>query len=460
MRLNRAQHGRPAAPSRIVHLGIGNFARAHLCDYTERAPDAAQWGITAFTGRSPRTAHELEAQGGVYQLCVVGPEADEVSVNSTLTAVHPADDLAAWVAATSDPATAIITITVTEAGYRRHASGDLDLTAADVSADIGQLRHAGTVATVTTAPGKLLLAAFARCEAGAAPVAFVSLDNIAGNGPMLERLLTSGAKAIGPELEDWLDQCSFVTTMVDRITPATTEADSARVEAITGVSDTCLVVTEPFTEWVLSGDFPAGRPAWEAAGAQFVDDIEPFERRKLYLLNGGHSLLAYAGPTRGHETVADAIADPVVLGWVEQWWAEATPAIGLPEAEIEAYCAELLKRWRNPRLVDKLSRIAMDGSVKLPIRIVPTLTYHLARGDIAEGAVRVIAAWVRHLQRGNVVDPNAEALADIIRHQEGVALEDLLLRLDVYTPKMHDALAASLRNSFWVRLDRGTTAEG
>jgi fructuronate reductase len=160
---------------------------------------------------------------------------------------------------------------------------------------------------------------------------------------------------------------------------------------------------------VLSGDFPAGRPAWDAAGARFVADIEPHEYRKLWLLNGGHSLLAYAGSARGHETIAEAVADPVCRGWLEQWWDEAATHLPLPAEEITDYRAALRERWANPRIQHRLAQIAADGSQKVPIRILPVLRRERADGRIPPGAVRTLAAWIGHLRGAGVPVKDANA---------------------------------------------------
>ncbi|MFD0823808.1 mannitol dehydrogenase family protein, partial [Micromonospora zhanjiangensis] len=210
----------------------------------------------------------------------------------------------------------------------------------------------------------------ARHAGGAGPLAVVCCDNLPDNGAATARVVRGLAAAARPELARWIDgSVSFVTTMVDRITPRTTPADVRTVAELTGYVDAVPVVTEPFSEWVLSGDFPAGRPAWEAAGARFVDDVTPHETRKLLLLNGAHSLLAYAGGARGHDTVAAAVADPVCRGWLERWWDEAARYVPLPAAEVAAYRAALLRRFANPRIRHLLAQIAADGSQKLPIRL-------------------------------------------------------------------------------------------
>ncbi len=167
---------------------------------------------------------------------------------------------------------------------------------------------------------------------------------------------------------------------------------------MTGHADPAAVVTEPFTEWVLAGDFLTDHPDWGSSGAQFVDDIVPFEHRKLWLLNGAHSLMAYVGPLRGHETVQQAIADPVVRGWVDQWWDEAGPHLPLTAAAVAVYRQALLERFANPAMRDVLSRIAADGSQKIPIRFGPAMRAELAAGRLPTAGLRAVAGWVWHLR--------------------------------------------------------------
>jgi len=383
-------------PVRIVHLGLGGFFRAHQAWYTGAAPDAAQWGIAAFTGRSPDLADQLSRQDGRYTLVVRGPERDEMSVQRAVVAAHPGTDLVSWCDYLARPQVAVVTLTVTEAAYRLDRDGGLDLSDEDVRADLTALRHGGTAGTV---PGRLVAGMAARRAAGAGSLAVVSCDNLPANGPATERVVTELAEAVEPALAGWVrEHVTFVTTMVDRITPRTTTGDIRAVSERTGWADAVPVVTEPFTEWVLSGGFPNGRPAWEAAGARFVDDVHPYETRKLLLLNGGHSLLAYAAGARGHDTIAQAVADPDCRGWLNQWWDEAVRYVPLPAADLAAYRAALLDRFANPRIRHTLAQIAADGSQKLPIRVLPVLRAEREAGRLPSGAVRILAAWIGHLR--------------------------------------------------------------
>ena len=380
-------------PIRIVHLGLGGFFRAHQAWYTGAAPDAEEWGIAAFTGRSPALAEQLAAQDGRYTLVVRGPERDRMSVQQAVAAAHPGAHFPAWRGYLVRPEVAIVTLTVTEAAYRRGRDGGLDPDDPDVRADLTTAQRGGPM---TTVPGRLVAGLAARRAAEAGPIAVVSCDNLPGNGPATERVVTDFAEAADPGLAEWIrGHVSFVTTMVDRITPRTTDEDVRAVADQTGWADAVPVVTEPFTEWVLSGDFPAGRPAWDAA---FVADVHPHETRKLFLLNGGHSLLAYAGGARGHGTIAAAMSDPVCRRWLDEWWDEAARHVPLPAADLIAYRAALTNRFANPRIRHTLAQIAADGSLKLPIRVLPVVRAERAAGRMPSGGVRILAAWVEHLR--------------------------------------------------------------
>ena len=422
-RLSRtAGQGRAAAPVRLVHLGLGNFFRAHPCWYTEHAPDAADWGFAAFTGRSRSPlVGELNEQEGLYTLVSRAADADRFEVLGSLSRAHRAADNDAWLRYFEAPELSAVTITVTEAGYLRGADGGLDTGRPEVQADIKALRDDPT-GVVRTAPARLVAGIAARRRAGAGPLALVPCDNTPGNGALAERVVRDLARLVDKDLAAWLgDSVAVVTTMVDRITPRAAPEDVRTVLKATGYDDRCPVVSEPFHEWVLSGKFPAGRPRWEDAGATFTDDITPYEHRKLWLLNGAHSLLAYAGSIRGHATVAGAAADETCRSWLEEWWAVASPHLDQPAADVAAYRTALLERFGNARMHDRLDRIAADGSQKLPIRILPVLRAERAAGRVPAGATRVLAAWVCHLRglgapvsdvRANEVVPLAQGPLD------------------------------------------------
>lgn len=415
-RLSRSRDGRPAAPVRLVHLGLGSFFRAHAAWYTEHATDADDWGWWAFTGR--RSVDDLIAQDGLYTLLERGPDGDRPEVVSALSRVGVSTDLAAWREAFALPELAVVTLSVTEAAYCLTGDGGLDLADPGVLADRDALLAHGAEAEVVTVPGKLVLGLLHRRDLGLGGISLVPCDNLPGNGAMLQRVLRELVSTLDTDLLDWIEsRVGFVSTMVDRITPRTVPADRSGLLAAGGVDDPECVVTEPFTEWVLSGEFVAGRPDWESAGARFVDDIEAAEQRKLWMLNGAHSLMAYAASIRGAETVDEAIGEPVTRGWVEQWWDDAQGFLPLPALEVADYRASLRERWANPRIRHRLAQIAADGSQKVPVRVLPILRAALADGWVPLGATRVLAAWTLHLRGlgAPITDPAADALVETVR---------------------------------------------
>ncbi|SDH48593.1 fructuronate reductase [Leifsonia sp. 98AMF] len=398
-------------PVRVAHLGLGAFHRAHQAWYTQAADDAGgSWGIAAFTGRSPEAARVLAAQDAVYTLVERGADGDAARPVDALSRVHDGADRDAWRATIADPDVAVLTLTVTEAGYRP-GSG---------------------------APARVLDGLAARSAAGAGGIAVVSCDNLARNGEVLRDSVLALA-APDAELSDWIRaEVSFVSTMVDRITPATTDADRAEVRRLTGWDDAAPVVTEPFTEWVLAGAFPAGRPDWEAGGARFVADIEPFERRKLWLLNAGHSLLAYQGLLRGRATVAEAVGDPALRDELELLWSEQRTELPFDDAVVDEALAALRDRFANGRIEHRVAQIGADGSQKLGPRIVDPLRARLTAGRPPGTAqTGVLAAWALHLvqEAGDLRDAGAADLAPRLREARTDA-DRAVLVLDALAPDL------------------------
>lgn len=388
----------PAPPVRIVHVGAGAFHRAHQAWYTARATDAANWGIAAFTGRGDDVANRLAPQGGVYSLVERGPVSDRVTQIGSIIEVRPAGRLDRLCAVLAAPETAIATLTVTEAGYHLRADGTLDLDDAAVRADIEALRGR-EVATLRTPLARVLLGLEARRRASIGPVAVVPCDNLPDNGSRVRQALEVLADAAG--MTDAPALASFVTTSVDRITPRTTASDIAAVGEATGWRDDAPVVAEPFSDWTLCGEFPAGRPAWESAGAVFVDDIEPYVRRKLLMLNGGHLVLAFEGLRRGLTTVAEAVADRECRRALESFWDESGRAVG---GDVDGYRASLAERFGNPRIEHRLAQIAVDTVTKLRLRVLPVVRSERAAGRSGGAAVDVVTAWAACVRDGLVPD--------------------------------------------------------
>ncbi|MDV8147401.1 mannitol dehydrogenase family protein [Arthrobacter sp. B10-11] len=414
--MNRRLRPSAKAPVRIVHLGLGAFHRSHQAWYTHQAGDAADWGIAAFTGRRPDAALALAEQDGLYTVVERADAGDSFTVVSSIVEAVDGADVQRLTELLAAPATAVVTLTITEAAYRLGADGQLDRKAHDVVADLALL--ASGDGQPATPLGRLVLALAARRAAAAGPLAVVCCDNLSNNGTVAHHAVVGMAGAWDADLADWIDaNVSFVSTSVDRITPRTTEADIAAVQAACGYGDNSSVVAEPFSNWVLSGEFPAGRPQWEDAGAVFVADIEPYENRKLWLLNGAHSLLAYAGQLRGHATVAQALADPLCLRAVESFWDEAEANLsgteGTADLQIPEYRRALLARFSNARIAHHLAQIAMDGSTKLRMRAVPVLQAERAAGRSGAAAALMIAAWMDYsAAAAELQDPLASQVAE------------------------------------------------
>jgi fructuronate reductase len=250
-------------------------------------------------------------------------EGDSFDVMGPIAAVQPATDHQAYLGYLRRPELAAATITVSEAGYLRGPDGHLDLGRAVITADLAALQ--GNIeAPVSSLPGKLVAGLLARRAADAGPISILSCDNLPENGAVTRAVVTDLAAVVDATLQTWMEQnVDFATSMVDRITPATTAEERSLVAKAQGYEDASPVPTEPFAEWVISGRFPNGRAAWEDAGARLVEDITPYEQRKLWLLNASHSLLAYAGSICGHATIDEAIGDPQCRSWVEALWEES-----------------------------------------------------------------------------------------------------------------------------------------
>jgi len=273
-RLSRSLPDTPAAaPVRMVHLGVGNFHRAHQAWYTTHSPDADQWGIAGFTGRRRDTADALAPQGGLYTLITRSAEGDTFELIGALSKVHAAADHEAYLDYLRRSELAMITITVTEAAYLRGAAGHLDASQDVIVSDLEALRS-DTRNPVASLPGRLVAGLVARRASGAAALTILSCDNLPENGAVTKTVVQDFAALLDETLPGWIDSnIDFATSMVDRITPGTTDEDRALVQRACGYVDAYPVATEPFSEWVVSGAFPAGRPRWEEAGVAIVAEV-------------------------------------------------------------------------------------------------------------------------------------------------------------------------------------------
>lgn len=408
-------YDRAAQAAGIVHIGIGAFHRAHQAVYTDDAMAAGDrdWRIVGVSLRSGDVAAQLNPQDGLYTVSTRSAAGTQFRlIGAVRKVLVAAAESQAVIDAIAAPTTHIVSFTVTEKGYLRRSDGALDLAAASSPSSLYRFLAAGLAA---------------RKAAGLSGLTLLSCDNLAGNGAVLRRLMREYLAAEHPGLVDWFDaNCTCPATMIDRIVPATTDADRAVVEAALGARDEGAVVTEGFSQWVIEDDFAGPRPRWEDVGAELVTDVAPYETAKLRMLNGAHSALAYIGLGRGHDYVHQAIADPEIRPVIDRLMREeAAPTIdAAPGQNLAAYADALLGRFANPVLHHRLIQIAMDGSQKIPQRWLETLAWHQARGARCPSLEAAIAAWIAFLRSQHPVD---DPLADKLR--EAAAGPDAITRL-------------------------------
>lgn len=399
-----------------MHLGIGAFHRAHQAVYTQDAnlAGAGSWAITGVSLRSRRVAQQLNPQNGLFTVTMRDRTTQQRRLVDTVRDVLVArDEPRAVVAAIAAPATRIVSLTVTEKGYCRDAAGALDPAQAD---EFSLFRF--------VADGLA-----ARRQAGLPGITLLSCDNLAGNGGQLQRLLLQHLQGSDPALADWLlAHCTCPATMVDRIVPGSSESDLDELETALGLRDEAAVFTEAFTQWVIEDHFANGRPEWEAGGAQFTADVEPWETAKLRMLNGAHSALAYLGLARGHEFVHEAIADAPLRALVERLMREeAAPSLRpSPGQDLPDYARQLLERFGNSALRHRLAQISMDGSQKIPQRWLATLAHHQNAGRSCPALLTALAAWIRFFRadRWQVDDPRAAELAALWQKHDAAGVID------------------------------------
>tara|TARA_B100000678_G_scaffold263575_1_gene246473 strand:+ start:605 stop:1978 length:1374 start_codon:yes stop_codon:yes gene_type:complete len=384
-----------------VHFGIGAFHRAHQAAYTDACNrnGGHAWRITGVSMRSATVAEQLNPQDGLYTLTVRSGDGSDTRVIGSVGEVLVAGlDRDAIVEKLAAPECHLVTFTVTEKGYCRAPDGSLDLA----------LASEGFYPMLCEALSR-------RREAGLPGLSLLSCDNLSGNGEQLGRLTREWIDAKAPSLRDWFaENCTTPDSMVDRIVPAPSSEDLDELEQRIGLRDEGAIFTEGFTQWVIEDDFAGPRPAWETQGVQIVGDVAPYETAKLRMLNGAHSLLAYAGLDRGHTYVHQAIADPQLRALAKRLMLEeAAPTIDAGEGQdLDDYAGQLVARFENPALNHRLDQIAMDGSQKIGQRWLEVLAAQQARGAVCEAILTGIAHWLHHVggQVRAVDDPQAEAL--------------------------------------------------
>ncbi len=399
----------------IVHFGPGAFHRAHQADYVDRLlGDDPRWGIAAVSLRSPGTVEALKRQDGLYTLAILDAEPSFRTIAAHNRFFGPGEG-AGVRALLSDPEVRIVSSTVTEKGYCLAGDGSLDFEHPDIVHDLQAPERPESLV------GWLALGLSDRRAAGLAPFTPLCCDNMVANGTKLGAAVEAFARRLDPGLADWIaGEVRFPNTMVDSITPATDEATRAKVRAATGFDDAIPVSREAYTSWIIEDVLPEDAPDLASVGAVLTADVAAYELAKLRILNGAHSSLAYLGLLIGHETVADAMADAALAGFVERLIRQDIIPSLMPSFDLHAYAGEIVKRFRNPAIGHKLSQIAWDGSQKLPYRLLDTVADALAARRPVTRLAAPIAAWMLFVERQArsgipIVDPLTDRLAEIGR---------------------------------------------
>ncbi len=418
-------HHRRRPRTGIVHLGLGNFHRAHLAVYTAKAiaTDGGDWGICAVSRRAGLPA-AMRAQDLLYSVVDIAPGTRAITVPAVHTAVLGRDDDPALVVAEiAEASTRIVSLTITEAGYMASPrTNGLDLEAQAVQRDL-----AGAGAPVT-AIGQIARGLQARVALHGAPVTVLSCDNLVDNGDRTARLVREFIEALphderGPLLSYVDSSVTFPNSMVDRIVPSTDDRHRAMAAERLGVRDAIPVPAEPFSMWVVQDRFAAGRPRWEVGGAVFTDDVTSYDLLKLRLLNGTHSLLAYLGALDGRATIPDSRSQDFIEQAAravvhEEYLPTLTVPVGV---DADAYIEQLFSRWSNSVLADATSRVGSDGSVRLPQRLTEPVQHHIARGTMPEHLCLTVAGYLACVAPLDGYEPGPFARAMVDPAQERLA---------------------------------------
>lgn len=426
----------------IVHLGIGAFHRAHQAFYTEAVLNkfGGDWGIIGCSLRSASVRDQLAPQDGLYTLVERSGDGEKLQViGAVIKNLVGPENPAELIDVMAQPNIKIISMTVTEKGYCHDpATGNLNAMHPDILHDFENL------AKPKSAIGFLVAALAARFKTGAKSFTVLSCDNLPNNGEVLEKVVIQFAEKVSTELAAWIKaNTCFPSTMIDRIVPATTDEDRRDIERRLGLRDEGVVVAEPFSQWVIEDKFSDGRPQWEHVGALLVDDVRVFEKIKLRLLNGAHSTMAYTGYLSGFDYISEVMNEPAFVNMVTTYMArEAGETLSAPAGfDIEAYKQQLRDRFSNKALKHRTWQIAMDGSQKLPQRLLESLRIQLKSNGHIDIICLGVAAWIRYVsgvdENGNAIevsDPLAAELRALCDANAGNA--EAIVRAIVGLPKV------------------------
>jgi mannitol 2-dehydrogenase len=418
----------------IVHFGVGGFHRAHEAMYIDQLMErgkALDWGICG-VGVMPfdlKMKEALQSQDCLYTLVEKAPDGtwDPRIIGSIVQYLYAPDDPDAVIEKMADPATRIVSLTITEGGYNFHpVTGKFDDANPAVQADLAP----GAVPATTF--GLITEALVRRRSRGIEPFTVMSCDNIQGNGHMAQEVFTAFARLRDPELGEWVaSNVRFPNSMVDRITPVTTDEDRAQVGERFDIEDAWPVVCEPFTQWALEDNFSAGRPPLEDVGVQLVADVVPYELMKLRLLNASHQALCYFGYLAGYRLVHEVAQDPLFANFLLDYMnTEATPTLApVPGIDLDAYKQQLIERFSNAGVRDTVARLCARSSERIPGWLVPVIRENVAAGRDVTLSAAVVASWARYAEgvdeQGEPIEI-VDQLADTVRGLAAQQQEDPL----------------------------------
>jgi mannitol 2-dehydrogenase len=395
-------YGRSQVTAGVVHFGVGGFHRAHQAMYHDRLMNEGKGleygicGVGVMPGdRAMKDA--LDAQDGLYTLVVKHADGtlEPRVVGSIVEYLFAPDDPEAVIEKLASETTRIVSLTVTEGGYHLdHVTGEV---AEDANADDGAF-------------GYVIEALARRRQRGLVPFTVMSCDNLQGNGHLTHKVCVEFARRRDAGLGAWVqERVRFPNSMVDRITPQTTDSDRAEVRERFGIEDAWPVVCEPFTQWVLEDAFTAGRPPYEDAGVQVVDDVEPYELMKLRLLNASHQALCYFAYLDGYRLVHEAAQDPLYRTFLRGYMdGEGTPTLApVPGVDLDDYKSTLIERFSNPEVRDTVARLCAESSDRIPKWLLPVIRHNLATDGEIKRSAAVVASWARYAEG---TDENGEPI--------------------------------------------------
>jgi len=432
--IQRPRYAIESAEIGVVHLGPGAFHRAHqACYFDDALHRDLRWGVSAIALKSAGVRDALAPQQGLYTVAILDAPIRYRVIGALRETLVAGEDKERTLARLSAQQTKIVSLTITEKGYCLGADGQIDLAHADIRADLAA-PHAPT-----SALGFIVEALRRRHAAWVAPFSVISCDNLVDNGGKLGKAVVALAAESDRNLAQWIQsEVAFPRTMVDSIVPATEPALMQHVANALGVEDRWPVQREAFTQWVIENRFCNDVPDWAAVGVSITQDVVPFEQAKLRLLNGAHSTLAYLGSLGGHETVAQAMHDAVLAGFVERLMREEIcPSLSATRGlDLDNYIQSVLTRLRNPAMHHALAQIAWDGSAKLPFRLLGTIRDALVAGRPVGRLSLPVAAWLHFVVRAQrerrlLIDPLAGTLNAIASGCEGSPARDVAEFLSV-----------------------------